>query len=208
MKLRTALTASTGALIFYGLTGCGPQEDRTPQGASASVRSTGEALIGGPFQLVDQEGRRQTEALLRGRWSLVFFGFTHCPDICPTTLQTLGAAKEALGPAGRDLQLVLVSVDPARDTPAALKAYLGNSAFIPGVIGLTGTEAAVAAAARAYRVTYGREGEGEGYMMQHTSLVYLMDPRGRFDRIIRLTEGPEGVAAELRRALSGNTAAS
>jgi protein SCO1/2 len=88
--------------------------------------ASGTALIGGPFQLVDQDGRTVNQGVLNGKWSAVFFGYTYCPDVCPTTLQTLAQAKVALGAAARDLQVVFVSVDPDRDTPAQMKAYLAR----------------------------------------------------------------------------------
>ena len=93
------------------------------------VVSTGQAQVGGPFQLVDQEGRPVDESLLEGKWSLVFFGFTYCPDFCPTTLAALEATKQRLGDKARDLQIVFISVDPERDTPQALKDYLSSDGF-------------------------------------------------------------------------------
>ncbi len=107
--------------------------------AGSSVETTGEARIGGPFQLVDQNGRAVDQTLLDGKWSVVFFGFTYCPDYCPTTLAALDATKRAMGAQGDDLQVIFVSVDPERDTPAALKTYLGADGFPKGVIGLTGS---------------------------------------------------------------------
>ena len=189
-----AAAALIGLTLWRGAAAPGPVAE-APASASA-------ARVGGPFQLVDQNGRMRDQSLLQGRWSLVFFGFTSCPDICPTTLQTLGAAKEALGPAGERLQLVLVSVDPARDTPAQLKSYLESGAFTPGVVGLTGTPQQIAVATLAYGAYAARVGEGEGYTMQHTSLIYLMDPEGRFSRIVRLDGGPAAVAAQLREAMA------
>jgi len=213
LKARTILWAAcalalVGALALYGLSRTRAQEGASPRTASAS----GTARVGGPFQLVDQSGAARDQTLLTGRWSVVFFGFTYCPDICPTTLQTLGAAKGALGPAGEGLQLVFVTVDPERDTPGQLNTYLESDAFPPGVVGLTGTAEQVRAATRAYGVYYAREGIGDGYRMEHTSLLYLMDPQGRFSRILRLEGGPEGVARQIRTAMDagpgGNVAAS
>ena len=95
--------------------------------------------VGGPFQLTDQSGRPVDEKILKGKWSLVFFGFTYCPEACPTTLTTLGQTLDQMGPAARRVQVVFVSVDPDRDTPAALKTYLASQSFPKGTIGLTGT---------------------------------------------------------------------
>src|SRR5471032_1924449 len=110
--------------------------------------------IGGPFHLVDQNGRPRDQSMLKGKWSAVFFGYTFCPDVCPTTLQALADAETRLGPGAARLQVVFVTVDPARDTPGQLKAYLSSSAFPKGAVGLTGAPAEVAAAAKAYKVFY------------------------------------------------------
>lgn len=170
-----------------------------PQPTTSSVSGT--ASIGGPFQLVDQAGRPQTEALLKGRWSAVFFGYTYCPDVCPATLTTLGAAKSLLGEKGQALQTVLVSIDPERDTPAQLKAYLEAPAFPPGTVGLTGTPAQIAAMAKAYKVYYAKQGSGTDYLMDHASAIYLIDPAGRFDRLVDPSGGPKAVADALQKAM-------
>src|SRR5664279_5922545 len=101
----------------------------------ARTTSSGQALIGGPFQLINQDGRPVTEAALQGHWTVVFFGYTYCPDVCPTTLQTLAQAQNQLGPNGRDLQVLFVSVDPQRDTPAQLKTYLAGTAMPHNTVG-------------------------------------------------------------------------
>lgn len=161
------------------------------------------ALVGGPFQLVDQAGRPVTEAMLKGKWTLIFFGFTYCPDICPTTLQVMGMAQERLGPKAKDVQFVLVSLDPQRDTPAQMASYLDNEVFPKGTIGLTGTPAQVAAAAKAYRVAYQKVGDGSDYLINHSTPSYLMDPKGRFDRVIPFGIGPDEVVTQITAAKSG-----
>ena len=166
------------------------------------VVSTGQAQVGGPFQLVDQEGRPVDESLLEGKWSLVFFGFTYCPDYCPTTLAALDATKQRLGDKAKDLQIVFISVDPERDTPQALKDYLSSDGFPEGVIGLTGTPAQVRAAADAYRAYYQKVGEGEGYTMNHSLTVYLMGPDGTFRTAVAEELGPERSAAIIERAMA------
>ena len=166
------------------------------------VVSTGQAQVGGPFQLVDQEGRPVDESLLEGKWSLVFFGFTYCPDFCPTTLAALEATKQRLGDKAKDLQIVFISVDPARDTPQALKDYLSSDGFPEGVIGLTGTPEQVRAAADAYRAYYQKVGEGEGYTMNHSLTVYLMGPDGTFRTAVAEELGPERSAAIIERAMA------
>ncbi|MDC7682602.1 SCO family protein [Asticcacaulis sp. BYS171W] len=157
--------------------------------------------IGGPFTLTDQYGRPQTEAVLNKKWTAVFFGFTYCPDICPLTLQTLDQAKKKLGKDGDKLQFVFITVDPERDTPEALKAYLSSGGFPQGVIGLTGTPDQIAAVAKAYRATYEKVGEGKDYTMNHTSVIYLMNPKGEF--VSPLTHGltPEQSADVIRGAM-------
>ncbi len=166
------------------------------------VVSTGQADVGGPFQLVDHEGRPVDETMLEGKWSLVFFGFTYCPDYCPTTLQALDATKRRLGDKGEDLQIVFVSVDPERDTPQALKDYLSTDGFPEGVIGLTGTPAQIKAAADAYRAYYQKVGEGEDYTMNHSLTVYLMGPDGQFRTAVAEELGPQNSAAVIERAMA------
>ena len=166
------------------------------------VVSTGQAQVGGPFQLVDQEGRPVDESLLQRKWSLVFFGFTYCPDFCPTTLAALEATKQRLGDKAKDLQIVFISVDPERDTPQALKDYLSSDGFPEGVIGLTGTPEQVRAAADAYRAYYQKVGEGEGYTMNHSLTVYLMGPDGTFRTAVAEELGPERSAAIIQRAMA------
>jgi len=161
------------------------------------------AAVGGPFALIDQDGRPVTEAVLKGKWSAVFFGFTYCPDVCPTTMQTLAQAKDRLGPKGRDLQVVFISVDPQRDTPAQLKSYLSSPAFPRPVIGLTGSQAQVAAATRAYRAYFEKDGDGADYVVNHTSAVYLMNPQGRFDRVLAYSLTPDEIARQVAQAMRG-----
>lgn len=165
------------------------------------VASTGQPRVGGPFQLVDQNGRAVDQSLLEGRWSLVFFGFTHCPDYCPATLGTLAATLDRLGDRARDVQIVFITVDPERDTPRLLNDYLSSEGFPPGVIGLTGTPEQVAQAARAYRAYYEKAGEGEAYTMNHSLTVYLMGPDGMFRAPLAHDLGPDRSADVIRRAM-------
>ena len=164
--------------------------------------STGVAQVGGPFQLVDQNGRAVDQALLEGKWTLVFFGFTYCPEYCPTTLASLAATQSRLGDRAKDLQIVFVSVDPQRDTPQALKDYLSSDGFPRGVIGLTGTPEQVAAAAKAYRAFYKKVGEGEGYTMDHSLTIYLMGPDGQFRSALAHDLGPEKSAQLIQRVMA------
>ncbi|KRB51143.1 MAG: SCO family protein [Pseudomonadota bacterium] len=160
-----------------------------------------QAAVGGPFQLIDQNGKPTDESILKGKWTVVFFGFTYCPDVCPTTMQALGAAQQQLGPKADQMQVVFMSLDPARDTPAQLKTYLGSDIFPKGTIGLTGTPEQVDAAAKAYRVYYKKNGEGADYLVDHSTAAYLMDPKGRFDRVIPYGISPEEIARQISDAM-------
>ena len=170
--------------------------------ASRQVASTGQASVGGPFQLVNQDGQAVDQTLLNGQWSLVFFGFTYCPDYCPTTLQMLEATKRALGDRADDVRIVFFSVDPGRDTPRALKDYLSSDGFPEGVTGLTGTPAQVRAAADAYKVMYEKVGEGEAYTMNHSLTIYLMGPDGRFRSALGHDLGPAHSARIIEQAMA------
>jgi protein SCO1/2 len=162
---------------------------------------TSQPAIGGDFQLVDQNGRPVDQTLLKGKWTAVFFGYTYCPDVCPTTLQTLGAAESGLGAAKSKFQIVFITVDPRRDTPAQLKDYLSSSAFAPGVVGLTGAPAQIARVAREYGVYYQRQGSGETYGVDHSSAIYLMNPDGRFDSVIPYGLTPQQAREDLLKAM-------
>jgi protein SCO1/2 len=187
------------------LAGCGPSK---PIQSGGEASSTGTALIGGPFQLVNQDGRTVDQTILNGKWSAVFFGYTYCPDVCPTSLQALAQAKTMLGAAGKDLQVVFISVDPERDTPAQMKAYLASPAFPQPTLGLTGSAAQVAAAAKAYRAYYQKQGSGEGYAVNHSAIIYLMNPEGKFDRVIAQSLTPAEMATQIRQATDAGSRAS
>jgi protein SCO1/2 len=161
------------------------------------------AAVGGPFSLVDQDGHPTTEAALKGQWNVVFFGFTYCPDVCPGTLQALAAASDQLGPKAKDLKIVMISVDPARDTPAQMKTYLSGDYLPKNTLGLTGTPEQTAAAAKAYRVYAKKVGDGPDYSMDHSTAVYLVDPKGRFDRVIAYNLPPEEIARQIKDAMAG-----
>lgn len=161
-------------------------------------------VVGGPFKLVDQTGRPVDEKVLKGKWTVVFFGYTYCPDVCPGTLQAVRAAGDQLGPKAKDLRIVFISVDPGRDTPATLKAWLEAQGMPEGTLGLTGTPTQVAAAARSYRVVYNTQGEGEGYQVNHSTAAYLMNPRGRFSRVLAYGLTPDQMADQIRKAMRGD----
>jgi protein SCO1/2 len=164
------------------------------------VPSVGASAIGGPFKLIDQEGRTVTDQDLRGRPFLVFFGFTHCPDVCPTALFEISEVLGKLGPDAQKVAALFVTIDPERDTPAAMKDYL--SSFNPRLVGLTGDPTAIAAVAKEYRVYVKKVPlDGGDYTMDHTALVYLMDKNGKFVAPFNLKRTTEDAAADLRRYL-------
>jgi len=162
----------------------------------------GRPSIGGPFTLVDQNGRTVTSDSLKGKPTLIYFGFTYCPDVCPTSLLLMETAVEKLGPdAASKVNLVFITIDPERDTPALLKGYVTN--FGPTFIGLTGTPEQVAAVARAYRVYYQKVPgkDGSPYLMDHSSIVYVLDSRGRFVTHFTHESKAEQIAAAVKKLL-------
>lgn len=157
--------------------------------------------IGGPFALKDVDGRTVTDQDLLGKPTLIYFGFTYCPEICPTTLTDIGEWLRRLGPAANELNIVFISVDPERDTAAQLKLYLSN--FDPRIRGLTGSPQAIAATAKAYRVYYRKVPiTGGEYTVDHSTAVYLFDRRGRFVAPIGYGTEPERAVEQLRRLLA------
>ena len=180
-----------GLVIFLGVILFTTQYQGTGVGPSA---------IGGPFKLIDQDGKPITDQDLKGRPFLVFFGYRHCPDICPTTLFEMSEVMRALGKDADRINALFITVDPDRDTPAGMKDYL--SSFDPHLRGATGDRKAIDAVEKAYRV-YAKKvpGKDGDYSMDHTALVYLMDKQGRFVAPFKLDRKPEAAAADLRRYL-------
>jgi len=171
------------------------------QAAQTTDSATGQPLVGGPFTLTNQDGKVVDEKILEGKWSLVFFGFTYCPDYCPTTLGVLNAVQERMGDKAKDLQIVFISIDPERDTPQMLKDYLSSDGFPDGVIGLTGTPEQVGQVAKEYRAFYQKVGEGEGYTMNHGLTVYLMGPDGKFRSAVAHDLGPSRTVTLIENAM-------
>jgi protein SCO1/2 len=154
------------------------------------------------FSLVDHTGRPVTEKTYDGKWKLVFFGFTHCPDVCPTALNTVARVLAELGGSADGLVPLFVTVDPKRDTPTAMAAYV--AAFDKRIVGLTGTEQQVAEAAKAFRVYYARTEEKTapgGYTMNHSSILYLMAPDGRFVTHFGHGEKPAEIAKAVKKVI-------
>jgi protein SCO1/2 len=162
---------------------------------------TGEALIGGPFTLTDQDGNTVTDQTYRGKLMLVYFGFTYCPDACPTALGVMSAALDKLDVAADRVVPIMITVDPERDTPPVLKDYVSN--FRPGMVGLTGTPEQIAEVAKAYRVFYQKAaGATDGdYLMDHTLLIYLMGSDGKYITHFGPDATPEQIADNIRKHL-------
>jgi protein SCO1/2 len=166
----------------------------TPGSLTASVPST----VGGPFTLTDQDGKPVSDQSLRGKPYLIFFGFTHCPDVCPTTLFEVSEVMRSLGKDADKTAALFISVDPERDTPDKMKDYL--SSFDPHLRGATGDLPTITAVAKEFRVYYKKvPTEGNDYTMDHTAIVYLMDKNGNFVSPFNLRRKPEEAAAELKK---------
>ena len=202
MKFRLAIMAAALVLLF-GLAGYSWYASLHAHRVVTS-QSDPAVRIGGPFRLTNQDGKVVTEAALRGKWSLVFFGYTYCPEVCPLTLQSLARTQDLLGDKAEQVQIVFITVDPARDTPANLKAYLASHGFPRGVTGLTGTQAQIDAVLKAYRAEATRKDVSGGYDFSHTAYVYLMNPQGEFAEPLSIELGPEKNAGLIRDAMRGN----
>lgn len=187
------LMGIAGGLIAVGLIGAGTLFWLT-NGPDSALG------IGGPFSLVDGDGKPVTDKSYRGKYMLVFFGYTFCPDVCPTTMNQVADALDRLGPKADRVVPIFITVDPKRDTPEAVKQFA--AAFSPRMVGLTGNAEQVGQAARAYRVYYAERRTGDGpndYSMDHSSILYLMGPDGRFVAPIRAEGTGEQIAADLER---------
>ena len=169
---------------------------------SVEQQISGKALVGGAFTLTDNTGKRVTDQDYRGRYTLVFFGYTSCPDICPAGLQLMAGALDKLGAKAERITPIFISVDPQRDTPEKLAAYLKN--FDPRLVGLTGTPDEIAAVAKAYKVYYAKVPSKErpdDYTMDHTSIIYVMDPKGEFVTHFTPSTSVDEMAAKLNKIL-------
>ena len=191
VTLAVLLIVAAGALLAYAIR-------EGPKGAAGTLLAR---TIGGPFHLVDQNGKPFSDVDLNGKWHLVFFGYTHCPDVCPTTLNELSLALEQLGKERDEVGVVFITVDPERDTPDILKSYIES--FDAPITALTGTPAEVARAAKDYRVYYAKHPRSDGgYDMDHSAVVYVMDPQGRFTATFTPDSTPEAIASRLQKLLS------
>ena len=162
---------------------------------------TGTALVGGPFTLINQDGQTVTDKDFSGKYMLIFFGYTYCPDVCPTELQVMTQALVTMGERAASIRPLFITIDPERDTPEVMKSYVEN--FGGNLIGLTGSAEQIAAVAKAYRVYYKRAGSADAsdYLMDHSSIIYLMGPDGRFVRHMAYTTDVAKLAQELKETL-------
>lgn len=193
-----ALGVIAGAALASALFGL----VRLPSSNSGQVIEVGKPLIGGPFTLTDQTGKQVTEKDFAGRYALIFFGYTHCPDICPSALQVIAAALDKLGDKAKEITPVFISLDGERDTPAKMADYLAS--FGKTFVGLTGAKDDVAAAAKAYRVFYqvvpDEKTPGE-YTIDHAAIIYLMGKDGQFVTHIPHTTNVDQVVEILNKAI-------
>lgn len=199
---RTMIFAA-GAAFSLIAAACSPQPADNQQTADNAQGPLAGARIGGPFTLTNQDGQRVTEKDYAGKYRIVYFGYSYCPDVCPVDLQLLMQGLRLFerqdAAAAAKVQPIFITVDPARDTPAVLKTYV--AAFHPRLVGLTGSEDEIAAVAKAYAVYY-RRAENAGaseYLMDHSRQTYLMGPDGQPIALLPQDETPQAVAAELAR---------
>lgn len=186
--------AALGALVLRPV---------VPPGGSYNAPPIGRALVGGPFSLVDQTGKRVTDQDFRGRYMLIYFGYTYCPDVCPASLQVISAALDRIGPDAGNVTPIFITIDPARDTPAKIGEYVKS--FHPGFVGLTGSASEIAAVLKAYRVYANKvpdEKEPSAYTMDHSSVVYLMGPDGDLVTFMADSTKVDTLATQLRKALA------
>ena len=171
----------------------------TPRGGAAGTALA--SAIGGPFHLVDQNGKAVSDADLKGKWQLIFFGYTHCPDACPTALNEMSLALDRLGMKRDEVGVVFITVDPERDTPDALKSYVQS--FDAPIVALTGSSEAVAQAAKAYRVFYAKHPRPDGdYDMDHSAVIYVMNPEGRFTATFTPDSSADAIVQRLQKLIS------
>ncbi|MGJ8559089.1 MAG: SCO family protein [Litorimonas sp.] len=189
------------------LVACGPQTTEGEAGRAGPTVTSGAAEIGGPFTLIDDTGAVVTEAEFKGQPTLVYFGFSYCPDVCPIALQKLGAAQAQMGDAADAVQFVLVSVDPERDTPEQLAVYVTNNGFPEGLRGFTGTVEQIDAMKAAYKVYAQKvplEDSDMDYTVDHQDIVYLMGTDGQLASYYGPRQTPADIAVGVRQYLMAN----
>ena len=197
-RFRLAASVLAGLVILGAGAFVGLELRDSRHGVAGTVLGS---AIGGPFDLVDQNGRKVTDASLRGKWLLVYFGYTRCPDACPTALNNMALALDDLGAKRGEVRPVFITVDPERDTPQVLKAYVAS--FDAPILALTGTMPEIAQAAKSYRVYYAKHPEAGGdYSMDHSAVIYVMDPQGRFAASFTEETTPAEMAERLKKLLA------
>jgi protein SCO1/2 len=170
----------------------------TPRGAAGTALAS---AIGGQFQLIDQNGKPFSDANLKGKWHLIFFGYTHCPDACPTALNEMSLALDRLGIKRDEVGVVFITVDPERDRPDVLKSYVQS--FDAPSVALPGAPEAVAQAAKAYRVFYAKHPRADGdYDMDHSAVIYVMNPEGRFTATFTPDSSADAIVQRLQKLIS------
>lgn len=171
---------------------------------SDALGITGGVTVGGPFKLIDSTGRVVSDSGFRGKWMLVYFGYSFCPDVCPTELQVIASALDGLGPDAAKIAPIFITIDPERDTPEVIGGYV--KLFDDRLIGLTGSVAEIAAVARAYRVYYAKAERKDStqYLMDHSSFIYLMGPDGKLRALYRPGSTAQELTAALRTRLAGS----
>ena len=198
LKTRQAITlavllaaASAGVLLWH-------QSGSLPP--PGYQRVSGQPPLGGPYTLTDQDGNSRSSTDFRGKYQLIYFGYTSCPDVCPTTLAIIDAAMDKLGPAQQQIVPIFITIDPERDQAAVLKSYL--AAFGPRFVGLTGTPEQIAPIEQNFRVYAKKQPvQGGGYSMDHSSVIYLMGPDGKLLSFYDGAASPEDLAKDIRRRL-------
>ena len=202
---RLAGLALVAPVALAGLSGCdklSPSQGPVPSAVKFNAVDITGANYARQFQLKDVDGRERSLAEFKGKAVFVFFGFTQCPDVCPTTMAELAEVRKRLGPDGDRIQGVFVSIDPERDSPAVLKAYLAG--MDPSFIGLTGTLPQVEAMAREFKVFFQKvPTKGDNYTMDHTAGAYVFDPSGQVRLFVRYGLGADALTADLKQLLAG-----
>jgi protein SCO1/2 len=202
MTRRTSLIAGL-ALVLIVLCGAWLALEFTTSrtGAQDAEATSATAAIGGPFTLIDTSGKTVTDQIYRGKWMLIYFGYTYCPDACPTALNNISMALEKLGSDANEIAPLFITVDPKRDTPQVMADYLKS--FDPRIVGLTGSPAQTEGAAKAYRVYAApQKSEGDDYLVDHSSYIYLMNPQGKFASVIPGSASGDEMANKVRAALA------
>lgn len=207
--MRIATNLTIGILTAFGLLACKAEDPNIAGVSGKIVVSSGTASIGGPFTLVDDTGETVTEADLLGKPHLIYFGFAYCPDICPTSLQKLGAAQQLLGKAGEDVGYVLITVDPERDTVEKIAQYIEFEPFPTSLRGFTGSIEQIEKAKASYKVFANKtefdgspvQEDSEDYTVNHSDIIYFMGADGKFADVFSSRSTPQDIAVRVRQEL-------